>query len=99
MLHKSKLVVSCGGGAILRESNRQYIRSNSIVIYIDRPCEVLEDSNRPISKSVGVKELFRIREPLYKATCDIEIKLTKEDTPETTLDKVVEALKKEGIAI
>lgn len=99
VLHKSKLVVSCGGGAILRESNRQYIRSNSIVIYIDRPCEVLEDSNRPISKSVGVKELFRIREPLYKATCDIEIKLTKEDTPETTLDKVVEALKKEGIAI
>jgi shikimate kinase len=70
-------VISTGGGSVLRELNRQELRSKSKVFYLRAtPEEVFRrlkhDQNRPLLQ-VGdpltrLRDIYRIRDPLYKET-------------------------------
>lgn len=66
-------VIATGGGSILREENREIIRENSVVIYIDRPTNLLATKNRPLSQSKGVYNLYKERAKLYQDIADINI--------------------------
>ena len=67
-------VIATGGGSILNEANRELIRENSIVIYIDRPTKDLATKNRPLSQSIGVHNLYRERAQLYHGVADVKIR-------------------------
>ena len=74
VLSKHRQVVSLGGGAILREDNRFYIRSNGIVCFIVRDLEKLPIKNRPLSKNIdNVKALFKEREKMYIEVSDFKV--------------------------
>jgi len=66
-------VIATGGGSILKETNREIIRENSLVIYIDRPTKLLATKNRPLSQGKGVYNLYRERANLYHGIADIKV--------------------------
>ena len=69
------MIISCGGGVILREENIISLKQNGIVIYIDRDLDKLAVSDdRPLSKNRdALKALYEKRKDLYKKYADIRI--------------------------
>ena len=73
ILPQSGLVIATGGGIVTRKENWFYLHSNSKVIYLKRPLDFLlkqDTSNRPISRSTGIEELYKKRAPLDEEVCD-----------------------------
>ena len=72
---KSGIVLSTGGGAVLKEENVLLLRSNGLLLFLDRPVDELKtSSDRPLSSDrEKVRKLFDIRYPLYLAACDRHI--------------------------
>ena len=73
ILPQSGLVIATGGGIVTRKENWFYLRANSKVVYLERPLEFLlkqDTSNRPLSRSTGIEELYKKRTPLYEEVCD-----------------------------
>jgi shikimate kinase len=79
------VVLATGGGAILRQSNRQNLNSRGIVVYLDTPVSMqLErtamDKNRPLLQTPNPEqrliELLRIRDPLYREAAHLIIPTT-----------------------
>lgn len=66
------LVVATGGGAVLKKENVRAIKRNSIVVFVDRPLDMLVATNdRPLSSSVDkVKKLYEQRYDIYKSVAD-----------------------------
>ncbi len=73
ILPQSGLVIATGGGIVTRKENWFYLRTNSKVCYLERPLNFLlkqDTSNRPLSRSAGIEELYKKRSPLYEQVCD-----------------------------
>ena len=72
---KNHLVISTGGGAILRDENVYNLKSNGKVFFINRSLNKLKPSNdRPLTSDVeSLTKKYNERLPIYKRTCDIEI--------------------------
>ena len=76
------VVVATGGGAVLRDVNRQRLRQRGTVVYLSTsPALILErtrrDQRRPLLRVQDVEQrvdaLCRQREPLYRATAHIVV--------------------------
>jgi shikimate kinase len=70
-------VIATGGGAVLREANRQALREGSTVLYLRASPEELfrrlrHDTQRPLLQVSDplrkLRELYRDRDPLYRDT-------------------------------
>ena len=70
------IVLSTGGGAVLKEENVRALRANGLLLFLDRPADELKTSaDRPLSSDLEkVRKLFEVRYPLYLAACDRHIK-------------------------
>lgn len=66
-------VIATGGGTFLNEKNASAFSRQGIVIYIERPLDLLEQIGRPISKSQSISRLFAQREQIYLSHCDVKI--------------------------
>ena len=80
---KKNVVVATGGGAILLEENRRFLRSRGYVVYLSASIEQLirrtkKDKNRPLLQTGNpkqtIKALMEQREPLYQGVADIELR-------------------------
>lgn len=73
---KTGVVISTGGGAILRNENIFYLKNNGIIFFIDRNLEKIKATgDRPLSNSEEkLKNLYEIRYPIYKGCADFHIK-------------------------
>lgn len=76
------LVLATGGGAVLREENRNCLRQTGVVIYLRVPPQTLyertrHDRNRPLLQVENplkrIEELYAQRDPLYLEVADIII--------------------------
>ncbi len=76
---KKKIVLATGGGAVLRLENRQKLRENSVVFYLNVSPEtqferVRFDQQRPLLKHEDPKsvlqQLYDLRDPLYREIAD-----------------------------
>ena len=68
---ESGLVISTGGGAILRAANVRAMKQNSRVCFIRRPIELLPRNGRPLSSSEdAVAKLWQARREKYAAAAD-----------------------------
>ena len=70
---ESGQVISTGGGVVTVPENRVLLRQNAVVIWIRRPLEQLAVAGRPLSQKTGPEELYRVREPLYRAAADLTV--------------------------
>ncbi len=73
---ESGIVLSTGGGAVLREENVRALRANGQLLFLDRPVDELKtSSDRPLSSDrEKVRKLFEVRYPIYLAACDRHIR-------------------------
>ena len=72
---KHGIVLATGGGAVLRETNRQHLRERGTVIYLAATVDQLyertrRDRNRPLLQTedprARIEELLTHRDPLYR---------------------------------
>lgn len=97
---KSNIVVSCGGGAVLRKQNMNIMKSSGFVVWLTaNPSTILErvgkDENRPLLKGnkniSSVQKMLEKRIPCYEKAADILVETdgrTVEDICKEIIEKV-----------
>ena len=99
------LVLATGGGVVMREANREALRSRGFVIYlltsIDQQMErTARDKNRPLLQTENpratLEALLEKRDPLYRETADLILR-TDRRHPRVEISEIVKALKKHRI--
>lgn len=80
LINKSQLVLSTGGGVVKNFENMDLLRSNGVIVFINRRIEeIVRDidfNKRPLLKNNNpqkIYDLYQERNCLYKKYCDIEI--------------------------
>lgn len=78
----TKGVIATGGGCILSAENRQRLRNERLVIYLDVEFEtqlerVSRDSRRPLLQNVDIRQKLieqrKVRVPLYESVSDLHL--------------------------
>jgi len=79
---ESDIVLATGGGAVLREENRQHLTSRGHVILLsvdlkEQLRRVSRDNKRPLladtDPEARLRQLWEARGPVYKSLADVEI--------------------------
>jgi shikimate kinase len=100
-----KRVISTGGGAILRQSNRELLRQNGYVVYLRASPEQLarrlrHDRHRPLLQVEDplqkLRELYDVRDPLYRETAHFVVDTAKPSVA-ALVDTIVAQLTAVGI--
>ena len=98
-------LVSCGGGAAMREENvREMKKSGIIVLLTALPETILErvadDENRPLLKgrknTADIEALIEKRRPAYEAAANYQV-ATDQKTSAQIAGEILEILEKEGM--
>ena len=76
----SGVVISCGGGTVLRDENVNALRRNGVICFIDRPLEQLVPTeDRPLALSrADIEKRYNERIDRYTSTCDIRVSVEGE---------------------
>lgn len=81
-----KRVISTGGGAVLRQSNRELLRQQGYVVYLRASPEQLawrlrHDRHRPLLQVEDplqkLRDLYDVRDPLYRETAHFVVDTAK----------------------
>ena len=67
---ESGLVIATGGGVVTRPENMDPMRQNSLIVWLLRDTALLPKDGRPLSQANSLTEMFKVREPLYRAAAD-----------------------------
>lgn len=84
------VIISTGGGAILRRENTELLRENGRIYFLDRPLELLiTTDDRPLSSNrADLEKRYNERYDIY---CDsADIKIDGAATPEICADRIKE---------
>jgi len=77
---RSGIVLATGGGAVLAEENRRYLRERGVVVYLRASAaelyrRVARDRSRPLLQTADperrIRELLAQREPLYESVAHL----------------------------
>ncbi|HEN8798828.1 TPA: shikimate kinase AroK [Pseudomonas putida] len=80
------VVLATGGGAVMREANRQALRQGGRVIYLHASVEqqvgrTARDRNRPLLRTANpeatLRALLAARDPLYREIADLVVETDK----------------------
>lgn len=75
LTNRRHIVLATGGGAVLRQINRQNLHQRGVVVYLETPVSMqlertAHDKNRPLLQTADpltkLAELLKIRDPLYR---------------------------------
>jgi len=85
-------VIATGGGSVILPQNKDALKQNGIILFLDCDISKLATDNRPLSKNNdSLRGLYNTRYPIYKALCDK--KITVNDEIENNILKILETLK------
>ncbi len=87
---RSRLVISTGGGIVMRDENYPLLHQNSHIIMLNRKLSELARKNRPITQRDGIEKLAEIRMPRYRSWADIIVDSRK--TPAQTAAAAIKLL-------
>lgn len=94
------VVISTGGGAVLKTENIAELRKNGVIVNLEPEESVIaerlsgNDGTRPLIKGNSIEEIierFRSRRPYYD-NCDIKIKVTECKVIEETAKEILRIL-------
>lgn len=100
LTQKQNIVLATGGGAVIREINRQRLKSRGTVIYLYADIEQLlertsRDKNRPLLQTDNprqkLEELMATRDPLYREVADLIIN-TEEQVVGSVVNHILQKL-------
>lgn len=87
----SGAVIATGGGAVLRDKNRNNLSKNGVVWFLDRPLsKLITTSDRPLSSDrLSLEKRYKERYPIYTAAADFTV------SGEKSVEETVSFIKKE----
>ena len=85
----SGTILATGGGCVTRPENRDLLRQNGMLFFIQRDLAKLPTKGRPLSQRHPLEEMYQIRLPLYRSFADAEI--DNNGAPESTAARILEA--------
>ena len=93
---KKGVVISCGGGAVLRDKNMKVLKKKGMIVQLYADPEILHarisgDKNRPVTNgktAAELESLYKIRKPLYDKYGEHKID-NSSLSPEQTADEVL----------
>ncbi len=98
---RDRMVIACGGGAIVNPVNAEKLRASSRMVYLSAFLDEIirrtnEDNSRPLldvpnSVEVAFKLLMK-REPVYRKYAEVTVDTTN-IAPEDAVSNILEALK------
>ncbi|MGJ8688364.1 MAG: shikimate kinase AroK [Gammaproteobacteria bacterium] len=100
LTQRQNIILATGGGAILSPESREYLHSRGTVVYLRASVnQQLErtgkDKNRPLLQTekplLKIKELFKIREPLYRETAHLIVD-TSRRSPRSVSQEIIRQL-------
>lgn len=87
---ESGLVIATGGGVVTRPENMDPMRQNSLIVWLLRDLNKLPRDGRPLSQKNPLAEMFKVREPLYRAAADCIA--DNNGSLEDTVNQILEAV-------
>lgn len=96
------IVLSTGGGIVLRPENREILRDQGFAVYLSARPELLaertrHDKSRPLlnvsDPLAKLRELYTIRDPLYREVANAVVE-TGRGAPQQVVQAIVQALSK-----
>ena len=100
----ARAAVATGGGAVLRDENRSYLKDRGIVVYLDTGLDLLvkrtaKDKKRPLLQNGNPRAILgkikKERGPLYKEVADVQV-YVGENGSKRAVNQILRNLKKEG---
>jgi len=94
--YDKNIILSCGGGIVLKEHNRKILKENSFVVWLLRPVSEMIKNKEilkrpPINNDINnYIEIFNRREKLYAETCGLKIEYS--DVPDA-VKKILDYIK------
>jgi shikimate kinase len=91
LAQESEIVLATGGGAVLRQANRECLKAHGTVIYLrasvdDLYLRTCHDKNRPLLQTPDPKgrlqQLYIERDPLYRDVADLVIDTSRQSVPQ-----------------
>jgi len=98
------VLLSTGGGAVLRKENRKWLETRGLVIYLIADADILvkrtkNDNKRPLLRGKNVKKMIetilRERGYLYEQVSDIVIPV-EDRSSRQTVSRIMDVLNREG---
>lgn len=95
------IVLATGGGAVMRDVNRQHLAARGTVVYLCTSVEqqlarTAKDKNRPLLQQDNpeqiLRDLFAVRDPLYREVADVIIE-TDQRNPKWVVHELKKRLK------
>ena len=99
------IVLSTGGGAVIRDANRTVLKEHGTVVYLNTSVaqqldRTSRDKNRPLLQTADpesvLKDLMSVRHPLYLETADIIVK-TDGRHPKTVVTEIIKQIKSQSV--
>ncbi|MNZ50560.1 Shikimate kinase 1 [compost metagenome] len=96
------VVLATGGGAVMRDANRQALHAGGRVVYLHASVEqqvgrTARDRNRPLLRTANpeatLRALLEVRDPLYREIADLVVE-TDERPPRMVVQDILERLQK-----
>ncbi|MCI7741576.1 MAG: shikimate kinase [Clostridiales bacterium] len=87
---ESGLVIATGGGVVTRQENFDPMRQNSLIVWLLRDLSLLPRDGRPLSQTNSLTEMFKVREPMYRAAADCIA--DNNGSVENTVKQILEAM-------
>ena len=104
LTNETNVLIATGGGAVLRERNRENLKIRGLVIYLNADLTLLvkrtkDETKRPLLKGKSAKKvlekILRERGSLYKEVSDLEVKVT-EKSIKNTVAEILRTLQEEA---
>lgn len=71
---KSGQIIATGGGAVLKEENRNALAQNGVIVYLKRDFSLASFSGRPLMKNEDdLKKLYACRKEIYENFAEITV--------------------------
>ena len=102
---RQNIILATGGGSVLKQENRDYLRERGTVIYLDSSVDILvkrtaKDKKRPLLRDLNPKEVLQKiksqRDPLYREIADIRV-FVGDNSSRKAVNQILLQLKGEGI--
>jgi len=99
------VVIATGGGAVMREINRQHLHQRGVVIYLYTPvatqvARTSRDRNRPLlhtrNPEAKLRELMEIRDPLYREVAH-HVVMTSDGSARELAQKILHLLQSNAL--
>ncbi len=86
----SSKIIATGGGAVLRDENKDALRQNARVVFLKRDINALATDGRPLSADGKLQKMYEARLPHYEKISDIAVEVAEEK--QETVNKILKGL-------